>query len=681
MTAGLQVGIDIGGTFTDLTLSDPATGEATHHKLPTTPDDPARALIDGLSALTTSVGAAPTDIAYFVHGTTLGLNTLLQRRGARLALVVSRGMRNVLDLERLRVPEQFSFTPSIPAPLVSPELVYPLGGRMLASGAEHEPLGENELDELVAWLRASGADACAVSLLNAYVNPEHERRAEAAIAQALPDMALSISSRVWPEVREFERSIVTAMNAYVAPQMGRYFAHLTGELETAGVPGRPFITRSNGGLMSVEEAAEIPVETLLSGPAAGVVGAQREARLAGLNDCVTFDMGGTSADVSVIIEGEPARSTETRVGSLPIVIPSVDVTAIGAGGGSIAWLDAAGVLKVGPHSAGAAPGPACYGLGGTEPTITDAYLVCGFLDPERFAGGTLELQRAPAEAALGGLGERLGMDATQTAEAVLRIASATMVARLLPLMARLGIDPREFALLPYGGAGPTHACLLAREVGIARVLVPRHPGTLCATGALVNDLSRDWVRSFRARLEGTAVDGLRAELDALTATARGWLEQQRETIESSQLAFALDMRYVGQAYELEVPIEIELLDQPDELRARFHRRHETVHRHADLSAPVEVINLRVRAIGRTPGLAEGSPETGRTESAEPIGTRAIMVDGAGHDAAVYSRSALAPGTRVSGPCLVEQEDTTIPILPGFSFEVDGRHNLVVRADG
>jgi N-methylhydantoinase A len=679
MSRSLRVGIDIGGTFTDLTLLDTESGTLRHHKVPSTPSAPSDALIAGVIQMTEEVGATPADLEYFVHGTTLALNTLLQRRGSRLALIVGHTNRSVLDLARLRVPEQFSFTPSVPEPLVEPLMVRSIGGRLLADGSEDEPLDTAEIDSLPDWLREVGAESCAISLLNAYANPEHEARIAAVIRAALPEMPVSASSEVWPEIREYERTMVTTMNAYVAGQMGDYFKRLRQQLDELEMTAPPLITRSNGGLMSIEEAAELPVETLISGPAAGVVGARFAAELAGIEDCITFDMGGTSADVSVIRGGRAARSSEAAVGDFPVVIPAVDVAAIGAGGGSIAWLDRAGVLKVGPSSAGADPGPACYGRGGEQPTVTDAYLLCGYLDPADFAEGQIELRTDLARAAVGALGADLGLDPEQTAEAMIRIATATMAARLGPLMAGLGVDPREFALLPYGGAGPLHANLLARELGMRRILVPGSPGTLCATGALVNDLSRDWVRTFRGRVAAEVLGNVDAEFVELERTAREWIEAQPIAVSEAEISLAIDMRYVGQAYELEVAIDRDDLAAATAVAERFHARHESVHHHADREAAVEIVNLRAHAVGRTGQLPEpeaGSPATGGDE----VGRREIVIDGKKVTAGIHRRQSLAPGAAVPGPAIVTQPDTTTLVLPGYTARIDAATNMVIAAD-
>jgi N-methylhydantoinase A len=675
----LRLGIDIGGTFTDLTLADSERGVLRHSKVPSTPQSPADALINGLVEILAVVGAGPAELEYLVHGTTLALNTLLQRQGARVALIVCNTNRNVLDLGRLRVSEQFSFSPSIPKPIVAPEFVRGIAGRILADGQEYEPLDADEIALIPAWLKSIGAESCAIALLNSYKNPEHERRLAFAIQSSLPSLPLSVSSDIWPEIREYERTMVTVMNAYVAPQMNQYFSRLTAQLRQLTVRAVPLITRSNGGLMTVDEAAERPIETLLSGPASGVVGARYAALSADLENCITFDMGGTSADMSVIMGREPLTSSGAHVGDFPVVIPAVDVAAIGAGGGSVAWLDSSGVLKVGPRSAGAEPGPACYGRGGEEATVTDAYLLCGFLDPAKFAGGKLKLYPNLAEKAIGRLGKKIGFDPYETAVAILRIATATMAARVGPLMASLGIDARTFTLLPYGGAGPVHACLLAQEIGIEQILVPSSPGTLCATGALINDMSRDWVRTHRCLVDQQTVDDAARVFTDLDRIARSWLREQPVEVESSDISMSIDMRYVGQAYEIEVPLGVDGLKDASALTNAFHVRHESIHRHSDIEAPVEIVNLRVHAVGRTKKFQTLHVEEDGRVRPELYKIRPLRFGQGSVDGRVYQRQDLKNGFSFRGPAIIEQEDTTVVVPPSFCGRVDESGNLLIQS--
>jgi N-methylhydantoinase A len=678
---GLRLGVDVGGTFTDFSLVDPASGEVFHFKRSSTPSAPAEALIEGIKELTARHGLEPGQIEYFAHGTTLALNTVIQRRGARSALIVSRGNRSVLDIARLRVPEQFSFAPTVPPPLVPAGMVFEVSGRMRASGAEETPLAAEDVAAAAAWLREMEVDACAIALLNSYANPAHERELAKAIRAELGDgVAVCASSDLWPQYREYERAVVAVLNAYVSPAMDDYLVDLAEQAGAAGLGARLYITKSNGGVMGAESARAAPVETLLSGPASGVVGAAFTAALADSPNCVTFDMGGTSADVSLIVDAQPVHSTEAMVGDYPMVMPSVDVSAIGAGGGSIAWIDPYGVLKVGPESAGAAPGPACYGLGGSAPTVTDAYVACGFLDPDNFLGGEMRLDRELARAALGTLAEPLGMSIEQAAENVLRVATANMATQFLPLMAQRGIDPRSYALLPYGGAGPTHACLLAEEVGIGRVVVPASPGTLCATGALINDVVRDYVRAMRSAVSALDLGALFARFEEMRAEAVAWLDSEPIETVSRNLLAAADMRYRGQAYDVEVALDLGSLKTVDDLAEAFHARHEAIYQHCDRDASVELLSLRMRIVGATPGIELPPPASGDGGAPSISVRRQMLVGGEAHEAAIVARSELGAGAVLAGPAVVEQPDTTVPVPPGWTLTVHRHGVLVIDRD-
>jgi N-methylhydantoinase A len=683
MTAkgGLRLGVDVGGTFTDFSLSDTASGEVHHFKRPSTPSEPSDALIKGIAELTARHGLDPERIEYFAHGTTLALNTVIQRRGARSALVVTRGHRSVLDIARLRVPEQFNFAPTVPPPLIPGGMVFEVDGRMRASGQELVPLSQNDIEGVCTWLREAQVEACAIALLNSYANPEHERALAEAIGRECPGVAVCASSALWPQFREYERAIVAVLNAYVSRVMDDYLVRLGDEAAGAGLGARIYITKSNGGVMSADSARHAPVETLLSGPASGVVGAAFTAATAETPNCVTFDMGGTSADVSLIVGGQPVHSTEAVVGEYPMVMPSVDVSAIGAGGGSIAWIDPYGLLKVGPDSAGAAPGPACYGAGGTAATVTDAYVVCGFLDPDNFLGGEMRLDRELARAALARLAEPLGVTVERVAEDVLRVATANMATQFLPLMAQRGIDPRDYALLPYGGAGPTHACLLAEEVGIRRVVVPASPGTLCATGALINDVVRDYVRAVRAPLEALRLDDVRLQFSEIQAEAQAWLDSEPIDVLERRVLTSGDMRYRGQAYDVEVPLDLGAVDSIDDIGRAFHARHAAIYQHSDPTARVEMLSIRVRIVGVTPTIGLPVLATSHAGSAAPSpnGRREMLVRGQAHDAAVHSRAELQEGAVISGPAIVEQPDTTVPVPPGWVLRVQAHGVLVIDA--
>ena len=679
-----RLGIDIGGTFTDFSLLDETSGELHVLKTASVPRKPAAAVFDGIRRLTAQGTVRPADIAYFIHGTTLAVNTVIERTGARSALLLTEGFRDILGIGRHRIPDVFNFFTGLPVPLIPRARVVEIPERCLADGRVLQPVDEAAVRAAVTRLVREGVEAFAVCFLHAYKNPVHEHRARRLVEETAPGAYVSISSELWPQMREYERALVAVMNAYVGRKMAGYFADLEGGLRDLGLRAPVLTTKSNGGVMNAREAGERPVETLLSGPAAGVIGASFVARSAGFERVITLDMGGTSADVA-IVDGEPRSSTENHVGDFPVIMPAIDVTSIGAGGGSIAWTDSDGVLKVGPLSAGAHPGPACYGLGGTTPTVTDAYVCLGIIDPHRFLGGSIPLDPELARRAVGELGRTLGLDVRPAAEAILRVATSQMYATLVPLLARKGVNLDDFALLTFGGAGPTHGFLLAREVGVKRVIVPRHPGVLCATGSLVADVRRDFVRTIHGALVRGRVPGLleamRDGFRALTEAGRAWLAAQRLDFVSTAVVWTADVRYLGQSFELTVPLTgSDLADESGQgIRAQFQEHYRSVYGYTDEGADIEVLDIRTSAVGvtRKPPVAGAgvSPGGGGREP----GHREVFCDGRAVEALVLDRGALAAGTGFDGPAVVEQYDSTTFVPPGFRVTVDPLGNLIGEA--
>src|SRR5262245_7230787 len=645
-----RLGIDIGGTFTDFSLLDEASGELSGFKVPTVPSDPGRGVVDGLRALVRERALDPGAIAYLAHGTTIAVNTVIQRNGATLGLLVTAGFGDVLELQRLRLASPVNFPATRPAPLIPRYRVGEVTERILADGTVDTALDREELArEAVRLVEREGAEALVVAFINAYRTPAHEAEARKVLAERLPDVHVTCSHEVWPQIREYERTMVAILSAYVRPRVDRYLSTLERELAGAGVRVPLYVTKSNGGVTSARDARQATAETMLSGPASGVIGAAAVCVPAGYRNLITFDMGGTSADIALVRDGQPVYSHDETVGDFPIVMPAVGVSSIGAGGGSIAWLDAAGVLKVGPRSAGADPGPACYARGGTEPTLSDAFLLCGFLNPDSFVGGRLRVHPELAAAALRPIAERLDLDVDATAEAVIEVATANMYVAFTNVLARHGLDPRDFALVAFGGAGPIEACFLAEEFHISRVVVPPSPGTLCAQGAMMADVKSDYVKTLHRRLSATSGKLLAGECAELAARARRWLADEAPVVSSSAVAYSADLRYVGQAFQVEVPIDPAWLEDAttDRLRAAFHDRHEHLYAHADRSADVELIDLRATITGATPKPTLRALPAGHGP-ATPVGRRPIHYRGQRHQAAVYDRRDLLAGQHVDG---------------------------------
>ena len=674
------LGIDIGGTFTDFTLYDTETHHVTGLKVASTPPDFARAVEDGLDRFAGEHGIDPGAIDVVVHGTTIAVNTLIQRTGARLGLLVTEGFRDILEIQRLRLPNPLDFYGGRPEPLIPRARVAEIAERLRADGRVDTALDEAAVAASAHRLAAQGVEGLVISFIHAYREASHERRARALAETAAPGVPVTASHEVWPEAREYERTALAVMNAYVQPKVRRYLEGFEAALTTRGVPAVPYVTKSNGGIMPVAAARSQTVSTLLSGPASGVIGAAYVATAAGLGNLITLDVGGTSADIAVVENGHPRYSTAEHIGGIPVMMPVVGVTAIGAGGGSVAWVDEIGVPKVGPQSTGASPGPACYGRGGKDATLSDAFLVCGFLDPDRFLGGRMRLDRTLAEEAVQRFADRLGMSLHEAAESAVRVAVSNMYAASTKILSRAGVDPRDFALVAFGGAGPLVGSLLARDVGIPTVFVPRSPGTLCALGAITTDVLNDAVRTVHGRLAALDLAALAREQRGLEALLRGWVDEHRIEVESVAFRHGADMRYVGQSYEIEVPVHPEWLaaDGRHRLLEAFHRAHERVFGHADPHAPVEVVNLRVQLRGVRPRvpLVEVAVGTG----AKATGARRIWLDGRPAQAQVYERAGLGQGDRVIGPAIVEQADTTVLVPAGDAATVDRFGNLLIRRE-
>ncbi|SDI29449.1 hydantoinase/oxoprolinase family protein [Alloyangia pacifica] len=683
-TPAYRLGIDIGGTFTDLALVDEATGETMSFKTPSVPSDPAQAVLNGVTILRDEHGIDPASIRYFVHGTTLGLNTLLQRNGDRTGLLVTEGFRDLLEIGRLRLPDPTNYYVERIRPLVQRRDVREIRERLDVTGRVLTPLDLPAAEAQVAAMEAEGVHSFAIVLMHSYRNSAHEAALVAHLRARFPGLYFCASHEVWPQQREYERGLVTAINAYIGQRMKVYFDRLHAGMEGIGMTARLMTTKSNGGIMTAASAGAAPVETLLSGPASGAMGALACGRQAGYDRLIGFDMGGTSVDVA-IVEGDVLYSNESQIGDFPIIMPTVDISSIGAGGGSIAWQDASGILKVGPQSAGARPGPAAYGFGGTAPTVTDAYVRIGLYAPDRVLGGGLKLDHAKAEAALASLAGPLGISTAELAQGILDVTTANMYAQFMPLMARKGLDPRDFKLLAYGGAGAQHAFLLAREVGVEAVLVPASPGTLCAQGSLSADLRQDFIRTMPSGQHDIAA-ALGTAFEELSKDARVWLDEQPVEVTETQLRLAADMRYRGQSFDLTVQLPGDGSFSEEAMAAlhdAFHEAYRTIYGFADEKGAVEITNARVTVLGLTPRaaspqeIARVAPGTRPT----PRLTGTLIEDGAAVPASFYDRTTLCAGHVIDGPAVIEAADTTIYLPGDFTAEIDAHGNLIGRLHG
>ena len=671
------LGVDTGGTFTDFVALNSRTGEITTFKVPSAPDDPARAVLAGVERLRDRHGVGPSRIGRFVFGTTVATNAVLERKGARTALVATRGTRDVIEIQRLWRSRLFDLYIRKPPPLVPRRWRFEADERIGARGEVVIPLTGREAERIAALVAEGGFEAVAICGLFSFLEPAHERRLRDAITAAAPDVPVSISCEISPEFREYERAATTVMNAYVMPKVARLASRLETLADEVGCAARVRILQSNGGLMSAATARRHPVRTLLSGPAGGVVGAVGVAQAAGVDDIIAMDMGGTSLDICLVRGGEIALSSEGRVGAHPVQVPQVDVHTIGAGGGSIARV-VRGALQVGPESAGADPGPVCYGKGGVRPTSTDAAVALGYIDPANFAGGEMRLDADAARCAIEEhVGAPLGMDADAAALAVVRVQVAEMVIGIRAVSVERGFDPRDFALLPFGGAGSLYAGLVAEDLGIGRIFVPVEPGVLSALGMLLTDVKYTDVVTRLMDSDTAVAPAFERIYGALERNLR--LEIGGEDVDGIRFERSCDMRYRGQAYEINVPVPAGAADGTVGAMTRaFHERHRSLYGQAAEGDPVEFVNYRVTGIGaiRKP---EPRPLGDASRRAPPSGARRACFPGVGRvEAPVFERAGLAPGAGLAGPALIEEPGATVVLFPGHRLEVDRLGNLAVR---
>jgi N-methylhydantoinase A len=684
---GVIIGVDTGGTFTDLVAADAETGEITIHKLPSTPSDPATAVLDGIAAVMASAGLGPTDVAMIAHGTTVATNAILENKGARAALVTTAGFRYVLDLGRQDVPRGVNlYRWQKPQRPVTPDLVFEVRERIGPDGAVRVALDESDVRTVAARIRAAGITAIGVSTLHSYANPAHEQRIGAILAEELPGLHLTLSSDVLPAFREYERTMVTAMNAAVMPLMSGYIRRISRGLEAAGIAAPFLIMKSNGGVAGAETIAAQPVYTALSGLAAGVQGACLVGRSAGFPNLISLDIGGTSTDVAICPSGEPVLTPETEIGALPLKIQSVDVRTIGAGGGSIAEILANGSLVVGPESAGADPGPACYGRGGTRPTVTDAQVVLGRL-PTRLADGRLTLDRALAAAAIEtAIAKPLGLSVEQAASGIIEILTHNIAGAVRGISIERGHDPARYALIAGGGAGPLHALRLAEILRVKTVVFPRYPGVLSALGLLATPLRQDYVRTCRQVGPTFDTGTLAARLDGLVATAQAWFDRERMPADRREITRYLDVRYPNQGHELQMAVPPDRDLGPDvltDIAREFHARHEQLYGFSLRTSPVQIESVRVAAVGRFRTLATPSPTKASGGDTPPSAERKVYVDDqiGFRSCPVYARRDVSPGAAITGPAIVDQADSTIFLRPGWRAVADTAGNLVATYRG
>ncbi|MBL0933291.1 MAG: hydantoinase/oxoprolinase family protein [Rhizobiaceae bacterium] len=672
------VGVDVGGTFTDFAARQLSTGHAVLHKRPSTPHDPSEAILNGLQELQKKAGIAGEDIARFAHGTTVATNALLQRKGPKTGLVTTRGFRDLLEIGRQVRPAIYDLQRDAPPPLVERANRLEVAERIGPEGKAIVELTDAEVDAVVAQLgNLDDVEAVAVCLIFSFLNPDHEARIAAALRKAYPHLYVSISSEVHPEFREYERFSTAVINAFLQPEVSRYMDRLGEAIRKAAPNAAIGIFQSAGGLMSIDLASRFPVRTALSGPAAGAVGAQAAAALSGIENIITLDIGGTSTDVALIQGGKVGTSNLRDIAGFRIRLPTVDIHTVGAGGGSIAHLGPDGLLKVGPMSAGAVPGPACYGRGGDKPTVSDANVVLGRL-PARLADG-FRIDADLAKAAIGRIAGPLGLSPEKAAHGIVSVAASNMARAIRAVSIEKGQDPRDYTLMCFGGAGGLHAADVADILAMRRILVPRAPGILCAEGLIVSDLQENYVASCRTRLDGD-LSMIAETIARLSAQAEDWLAQEDPYIVERSQTVILDLRYVGQNYEL--PVELGTgrhapdLPPVEALKEAFFRQHEIAYGHFNPDAGVEAVNVRIRA---SMNFSRRDTDVRRPDSAaQPASVDAIWFETTGVVATpVYLRDDLPEGASLAGPALITQFDTTTLVPPGWTVRVDAAMNLIM----
>lgn len=659
------VGIDTGGTFTDLVAVETKTGRYHYHKVPTSTGDPARGILDGVAELLDAAGLSRGDVAFLVLGTTLATNAVLEGRWARTGVITTAGFRDVLELARQRRPHYFNLDIPKPMPPAPRDCRIEVRGRIAFDGSEVVPLDEKGLRRAIARLREKEVEAVAVCFLHAYANPAHERRAAELIEEVWPQVYACTSSDVLGEFREFERFATATVNASLMPIMDRYLERFERGIAGSGIRATPRVMQSNGGAVSPGAVRRLPVNTFFSGPAGGVVGSAGIGKELGRSNLITFDMGGTSTDVCLIRDGEPAKKSERMMGGFPVRTRTLDIHTIGAGGGSLAWVDAGGLLKVGPQSAGALPGPAAYGRGGVEPTVTDANVVLGRLNPVALLGGRMAVYPERARAAIESLAGRLGVDTAQAAAGVIEIINVNMMGAVRVISVEQGEDPRDFTLVAFGGAGPLHAAEVARSMGMRKVLVPPHPGLLSAVGLLRADVRGDFSLTRLLRASKDNLAALNRGLKELKARGIAWLRGEGER--NARFEWFADLRYSGQNYELILDLDSGRLDAASlsKLTAAFHHRHRDCYGYDMPGQPVEVVNLRLVVTARRPAPPPDVSKPLRGSLAVALlGKREVWFPETGFvPTPVYDRARLPAGARLAGPAIVEQMDATTVVPP------------------
>ena len=680
---GYMIGVDVGGTFTDFSVFNLETGELFHYKDSSTPGDPSRAIVKGVKDVLEIKKAQAQDVVYLAHGTTVGTNALIEKKGARVGLITTEGFKDLMEIGNQKRPSLYDLQAQKPVPLLPSGCNIGVRERIRYDGSVYTPLDEENVRQAVRQLKQYGVQAIAVCTLFSFINPAHENRIKEIIAEEYPEVYTTISSELAPEFREYSRMSTTVLNSYLGPVMKKYVNNFQTSVREMGIQAEPYITQSNGSIISIKETIDCPIKCAVSGPSAGVVAASFIGRQCNADKIITFDMGGTSADISLIENFTPQVSNEREVEGYPARIPMINIITIGAGGGSIAQIDEGGALKVGPKSAGAVPGPACYGRGGTQPVVTDANIVLGKLNQKRILGGRMEVYLDLAHEALDRcICEKSGLSRAQAANGIITVVNSNMVRAVRSVSVEKGYDVREFSLMAFGGAGPLHACEVAKELGIRQVIIPPHPGTLCSLGLLLADTKFDMSRTLILEGKVENLPKFNEQFADMIHQGSEALDREGVTKERRCFEFAVDMRYQRQNFEISIPVPTGEMTEQDLRRAiaDFHAEHKRSYGYCNEQAPVQFVSYRASAIGiiDKPEMTE-QPLCPAAPAPVPVETRSVLFQGESEyrPTPVYRRESFIPGQSIAGPCICEQMDTTLVVPESWIIHVDGYGNLKI----
>lgn len=682
----VMIGVDVGGTFTDFSTFDTQTGALKHFKQSSTPEDPSKAIVSGILHILEESHIRPDEVTYLAHGTTVATNALIERKGARLGLITTAGFRDLMEIGWQKRPSLYDLSKQKPKSLIPDGLTCEVEERILYDAAVKTALNENSVRRAVRFLREHGAEAVAVCTLFSFINPSHEVRIKEIIGEEFPEAYVSVSHELVPEFREYSRMSTTVLNAYLGPVTKQYVHNFEASVLSSGIRAVPYVTQSNGSVISIAETIDCPIKTAVSGPSAGVIGAVYIGKQCGLDKIITFDMGGTSIDVSLIEHQKASLSNERLVEGFPARIPMIDIVTVGAGGGSIARIDAGGALKVGPESAGASPGPACYKRGGSLPCVTDANIVLGKLNQEKILGGRMAVDLKLAEQAIrGSICDHSTLNLKQAAAGIISVVNSNMTRAIRVVSVERGHDAREFTLMAFGGAGPLHACEVARDMGITSVLIPPSPGTLCSLGLLMADTKFDISRSHVMMAREDAVASVQQMFDTLTREGNRLLEKEGVKEADRSFTYLIECRYERQNYEIGIEVTAPFTNQAMEaMIEKFHQEHNRSYGYFNRGMRLQMVNYRVSAVGDIikPDLA-ALTEDPAAAPPKPIAARAVLFDRQEDfiTTYVYDRADFRPGCFITGPAVIEQMDSTCVIPPGWRARSDGYGNLIVTFEG